>query len=204
MQIVYTTSNYKSAVSRALLAVLLGAVLLLWPETALRYIIMLIGLVFVATGLISFILANRYRSAARWSAAPFSGIGSLAFGVLLLAWPSFFVGIFMFLLGFILLVAAVAQFVALSAARRMGHLALLSWVFPVLIFVAGVVVIFDPFESARSVFILFGITAVFYGLTDLFNQYRIRKLRRASEEQERIRRLNQEEAIQDVDYEEVK
>lgn len=204
MQIVYTTSNYKIAVYRAVLAVILGAILILWPETALRYIIMIIGIVFIATGLISFILANRHRAAARWSAAPFSGIGSLAFGVLLLAWPSFFVSIFMFLLGFILLLAAVGQFVALSAARRMGHVSPFNWIFPVLIFVAGMLVLFDPFQSARSVLILSGATAIFYGLTDLVNQYRIRKIRRAAEEQEHIRKLNREEDIQDVDYEEVK
>ena len=43
MQIVYTTSNFKGGIYRAVLAILLGLALLIWPADALKYVVMLIG-----------------------------------------------------------------------------------------------------------------------------------------------------------------
>ena len=48
MQIVYTTSNFKGGIYRAVLAILLGLALLIWPADALKYVVMLIGIVFLA------------------------------------------------------------------------------------------------------------------------------------------------------------
>ena len=203
MQIVYTSTNFKGALSRAILAIIVGLVLVLWPGVALRYIIMFIGAMFLATGLIAFIVSNKNREDRRRSLVPFSGIGSMALGLLLLCWPSFFTTIFMFVLGFILVVAAVGQCVSLAAARQFGRVSPVSYLFPVLILIAGIIVLFDPFTSAESVFILFGITAVFYGVTDLMNQYFIRKMRRTSEERERIEKIEREPEVEDAEYEEV-
>ena len=117
--------------------------------------------------------------------------------------PSTFATVFMFLLGFILVVAAVGQFVTLAAARQFGRIAPVSFLFPVLILIVGIVILFDPFSSAESVFILFGITAVFYGVTDLLNQYSIRKMRKASEEKEKIVKMGGDSDIEDAEFEEV-
>lgn len=204
MQIVYTSTSYKGAIYRAILAIILGLVLVIWPGTALRYIIMLIGVLFLMTGLIAFIVSNRNREDHRKSLIPFSGIGSMALGVLLLCLPSTFATIFMFVLGFILVVAAVGQFVTLSAARQFGYISPVSYLFPVLILIAGIIVLFDPFKSAESVFILFGVTAIFYGVTDLLNQYSIKRMRKANEEKEQIVKMEGNADVEDAEYEEVK
>lgn len=202
MQIVYISTKNKGAIYRAFLAVILGSVLVIWPGAALKYIIMLIGLIFLIIGLISFISAYRMKEEHTRSLAPFSGIGSIVLGLLLLCIPSVFVTVFMYVLGFILVLAAVGQFVTLSAARQWGGVATVSYLFPVLIFIAGLVVLFDPFKSAESVLILFGITAIFYGITDFINQYAIRKMKKANEEKEQIVKMDDSE-VEDADYEEV-
>lgn len=204
MQIVYTSTNFKGAVYRAILAIILGLVLVIWPGTALKYIIMLIGLLFLITGLIAFIISNRNREERQKSLIPFSGIGSMALGLLLLCLPSTFATIFMFILGFILVIAAVGQFVTLAAARQFGYVSPVSYLFPILILIAGIIVLFDPFTSAESVFILFGITAIFYGVTDLINQYSIRRMRKANEEKEQIVKMDGEPDVEDAEFEEVK
>ena len=180
MQIVYTTSNFKGGIYRAVLAILLGLALLIWPADALKYVVMLIGIVFLAIGIIAFIISSRNREEHQRSFAPLSGIGR-----------------------FILVVAAVGQFVTLAAARQFGRIAPVSFLFPVLILIVGIVILFDPFSSAESVFILFGITAVFYGVTDLLNQYSIRKMRKASEEKEKIVKMGGDSDIEDAEFEEV-
>lgn len=204
MQIVYTSTSYKGAIYRAILAIILGLVLVIWPGTALRYIIMLIGVLFLMTGLIAFIVSNRNKEDHRKSLIPFSGIGSMALGILLLCLPSTFATIFMFVLGFILVLAAVGQFVTLSAARQFGYISPVSYLFPVLILIAGIIVLFDPFKSAESVFILFGVTAIFYGVTDLLNQYSIKRMRKANEEKEQIVKMEGNADVEDAEYEEVK
>ena len=88
MQIVYTSTNYKSVVYRAVLSIILGVVLVSWPGAALKYIIMLIGLIFLLTGLISYVMTNREREVRSRYFAPFSGIGSLI--RLVIALPAFF------------------------------------------------------------------------------------------------------------------
>ena len=110
----------------------------------------------------------------------------------------------MFVLGFILVIAAIGQFVTLSAARQFGQVAAVNYLFPVLILIAGIIVLFDPFKSAESVFILFGITAIFYGVTDLLNQYAIKKMRKATEEKEQIVKMEKEADVEDAEYEEIK
>ena len=202
MQIVYTTSNFKGGIYRAVLAILLGLALLIWPADALKYVVMLIGIVFLAIGIIAFIISSRNREEHQRSFAPLSGIGSVILGLLLVCLPSTFATVFMFLLGF-MVVAAVGQFVTLAAARQFGRIAPVSFLFPVLILIVGIVILFDPFSSAESVFILFGITAVFYGVTDLLNQYSIRKMRKASEEKEKIVKMGGDSDIEDAEFEEV-
>lgn len=165
---------------------------------------MLIGLLFLITGLIAFIISNRNREERQKSLIPFSGIGSMALGLLLLCLPSTFATIFMFILGFILVIAAVGQFVTLAAARQFGYVSPVSYLFPILILIAGIIVLFDPFTSAESVFILFGITAIFYGVTDLINQYSIRRMRKANEEKEQIVKMDGEPDVEDAEFEEVK
>lgn len=203
MQIVYTSSNYKNALWRSVISILLGLVLVLWPGTALRYIIMLIGLIFLVTGLVSFVLSYRNREDRPRSVLSFSGIGSVILGLLLVSIPSTFATIFMFFLGFMLVVAAIGQFVTLAAARHFGYVSPISYLFPVLILISGIIVLFDPFQSAESIFILFGVTAIFYGITDLMNQYSIRKLRKASEEKEKMEKMNDVGEVVDAEYEEV-
>ena len=204
MQIVYMTSGFRSSLYRAIVAIVLGVVLVVWPDVAMQYIIMFIGGMFLVTGLLAFILSNRNHEEHRRSLVPFSGIGSMALGVLLLAYPDFFTTIFMFILAFILILAAVGQFVSLAAARRFGVVSPLSYLYATLILVAGIVVMFNPFTTAEGVFILFGITAIFYGITDLLNQRTIRKIRKVKDRQEQIQREEHGDNIEDVEYEEIK
>lgn len=203
MKIVYTFTNSRSAFYRAIMAIILGVVLVVWPGAAQRYIIMFIGAIFLAIGLMSFIVSYRNRVEHPRSVGSFSGAGSIILGLLLLGMPSVFVMVFMYVLGFILVLAAVGQFASLSALRQLGNVSPVSYVFPVLILIAGLVVLFNPFHTAEGVFILFGLTSVFYGVTDLINQYSLKRMRKANEDKEKIVRMGGVDVIEDADYEEI-
>lgn len=72
--------------------------------------------------------------------------------------------------------------------------------FPVLILLAGLVVIFRPWGSAAYVVIILGYTAIFYGITDLISHYQINKLRKRHDAEQKS---HSRADIEDADYEEV-
>lgn len=208
MKIVYTTSNIKGAILRAILAILFGVVLIVWPEQALSYIIMLIGVAFLATGIVAFVLASKRRSEANQGILPFTGIGSMVLGIILICIPLTFAAVLVFMLGLILVIAAISQFFTLSIARQMGPVSLLSYLFPTLILVAGIVILFNPFETVEGISkgasILFGVMVIFYGITSLWNHYLLYKYRASTTHENSFDRIDRHHDVEDADYEEVK
>ncbi len=202
MKVVYTFESYRNAIYRAVLSILLGIVLIIWPGAAPRFIIMLIGVIFLGTGLISFWNTYRNKKENQHSGIySVSIIGAVILGLLLICMPSVFVAISMFVLGIVLVFAAIGQFVTLIAARQYGYVASVSYVFPVLILLAGIVIVFNPFKSIEGIMIMFGITSVFYGITDLINQYSINKLRKERDRKEKMKRMEDSD-IEDAQYDE--
>ena len=209
MEIVYTSTNFKGAILRAILAIVFGGILLVWPEQALVYIVMAIGLVFLVTGIAAFIVSNKYRGDSNKGVVPASGIGSMILWVILISIPLTFAAVLVFMLGAMLIIAAVGQLFTLSLARQMGVVSWVNYLFPILIMLAGIVILFNPFETASGISkgasILFGIMAIFYGVTNLWNNYLLYKLRRKNGNDENFVKIDKNsDEIEDVTYEDVK
>ena len=115
-----------------------------------------------------------YSWKAEWN-VPIAGLGSLLFGLWLMIMPAFFVGILMYVLGAVLVLAGISQIVNLSAARSWTVVPGGFFVVPVLVLIAGVVVLFNPFTAATVPFIILGVSSIVYGLSDLVNIIRFRQ-----------------------------
>ncbi|EHP48802.1 membrane protein [Odoribacter laneus] len=205
MKIIYSKTTYRNAVYRALISILIGIVLIIWPHVALKTIVIVIGALFLLTGMMAFIMSYRQQQAAQRSDGLLSlnGIGSIILGILLVSIPLFFTTVLMIILGCILILAAIAQLATLAAARQFGPIAAIHYFYPIIILLAGLIVIFKPWGSAEYVVIILGATAIFYGLTDLISQYRINKLRKKAHATEQQNKMGGD-SIEDTDYEEVK
>ncbi len=164
--------NAKINIWRSVLAIVLGLVLVIWPDVALNYIVIFLGVILLVGGVVvitSYFASKRHDVEGMF---PVGATVSSLVGLLLILFPSFFVSVLMFILGVLLAVAAISEVSTLVKARKIGFsIPLLSYVFPVIILIGGIIVMIDPFETAATVFILFGITAMVYGVTDLYNQY---------------------------------
>lgn len=202
MKIVYSKTTYRNVGYRALIAILMGVVLVVWPDVALKSLVMFIGFLFLFSGIMASIISYCRQQAEERQGSMFSmnGVGSIILGVLLISVPLFFTTILMFLLGGILVLAAIAQLAGLSMARQMGNVSVVNYIFPVLILLAGLVVIFRPWGSAAYVVIILGYTAIFYGITDLISHYQINKLRKRHDAEQKS---HSRADIEDADYEEV-
>ncbi len=166
------TVNY--AIMRSICALVIGVLLVAWPEAAILYLVITVGVLFLVPGLFAvfgYLLRGREASGMSF---PIAGLGSLLFGLWLMIMPAFFVGILMYVLGAVLVLAGVSQIVNLSAARAWTPVPFGYYVVPVLVLVAGIVVLFNPFEVATVPFLVLGVSSIVYALSDLVNLLRFR------------------------------
>ena len=171
------TMNY--SLIRILFALVIGLVLVLWPNTAASYIVITIGVAFLIPGVISlFSFFGRKRSehepAPRF---PIEGIGRLLFGLWRIVMPEFFADVLMFLLGFILIMGGVQQIASLSMARRWTPVPGIFYLVPSLILIAGVIALFNPTGVRNTAFIIIGISSLVYSLSELINWFKFARRR---------------------------
>lgn len=165
-----------NAVLRSVFAVVLGLVLILWPEATINYLVVIIGVLFVIPGLISVIAYfTRNREIQPSPMFPIEGAGSILFGLWLIIMPTFFVSILMYVLGVLLIIAGVQQIMTLISARKWTTVGFGFYIIPVLIFIAGIIILSNPFQVAANTFMFLGIAAIIYGFSELFNWFRFKK-----------------------------
>lgn len=164
--------NY--SMMRCVSAIVLGILLMAWPEAAIVYLVIAIGVVFFLPSLFS--LVGYFKKSRQLGGYfPIVSLGSLLFGLWLMISPAFFVGILMYVLGAVLVFAGISQMVSLFGARSYAEVSLGYWVMPVLILLAGLVVLVNPFAAASVPFIILGVSSTAYGITELINFYKFRR-----------------------------
>lgn len=161
---------------RSVVALVLGVLLVMWPQTAMEYLVITIGVLFFVPGLISLI---SYFMQKQGGMFPVVGVGSLLFGLWLMVMPNFFINTLMYVLGFFLLLGGIQQIASLIAARKYGSIPFGFFIVPILLLIAGIVVLsmYNPSQMVSWIFILLGISSIVYGLSDLMNSFRIRHKR---------------------------
>ena len=203
MQIIFSSGSYKRTMVRSIVAIVMGVVLVLWPTEVLNYTVKIIGAVFCVAGIVSFLVSLRDQGdGSPRGLISFNGIGSIILGILLWSMADFFTNMLMYLLGFILIVAGIGQLVMLTSARKFGHIAPLSYVYPVIILLAGLIVFANPFSAKEGIITFFGAVTIFYGITDLINHYKVNQLRKETHETEQQQKMGGGE-IEDAEYEEI-
>ncbi len=167
------TMNY--SIIRCICALVLGVLLVAWPEAAILYLVITIGALFLVPGLFS-VFGYLTRGKQNGMSFPIAGLGSLLFGLWLMIMPAFFVGILMYVLGAVLVLAGISQIVNLSAARSWTVVPGGFFVVPVLVLIAGVVVFVQSVYGCHCAFLLYwGVSSIVYGLSDLVNIIRFRQ-----------------------------
>lgn len=155
---------------RAVCALIIGLVLVMFPNEAGDYFVITIGVVFLIPALLS-VIGYFAMNAEERRRLPVEGIGSLLFGLWLIVMPGFFADLLTFVLGFILVLGGVQQIASLSAARRWMPVPMGFYVVPALILIAGLVALFNPTGVRSTAFIIIGITSMVYAASELVNWF---------------------------------
>ena len=173
--------NY--SVMRCISAIAIGVLLMVWPEAAIIYLVIAIGAMFFLPSMFS-LIGYFMRGRQVGAYFPIVSLGSLFFGLWLMISPAFFVGILMYVLGVVLVLAGISQVAELFNARVYTPVPVGYYVMPVLILLAGLVVLVNPFAVATIPFLILGVSSTVYGVTELFHLYRFRKKETKSVEPE--------------------
>ncbi len=187
---------FQSSVFRALCAIVIGVLLVKFPQDGVTWLTMAIGALFLLSGIIALIAYwQAKRHAGEYTITdqqgrvvrggqptfPIVGAGSVILGLVLTLSPNAFVNGLMYMLAAVLILGGVTQLMALVAARRLGSIPFGYWVMPSVILLMGLFIVLKPFESAETSLQVLGWCSMVYGVIELVNALKIYRVRKASE-----------------------
>ena len=185
---------FQSSLFRALCAIIVGVLILKYPQEGVTWLTQAIGALFLLSGIISLIAywhaakhAGEYTVTDREGRVisgsqpsfPIVGTGSIILGLVLIMTPASFIDGLMYILGAIMILGGIQQLMNLVIAHRLGRISLLFWVAPSLILLTGIFVIVKPMETAALSLQILGWCSLVYGVTEIINSlliWRIRKV----------------------------
>ena len=190
----------QSSVFRSISAIAIGCLLIKYPDNTVTWITVAIGILFLLSGLISLIVyvharknvsefkimdTNGHVIAGEKPTFPIVGVGSLILGAMLALTPNVFITALMYIIGGILILGAINQFMNLVNARKYGKVSFGFWVFPSVVLLIGLYVIIKPMVPASMAMLILGWCSLLYGVTELVNSLKFhadrRKFRQAQE-----------------------
>ena len=190
----------QSSVFRSISAIAIGCLLIKYPDNTVTWITVAIGILFLLSGLISLIVYVHARKnvsefkimdseghviAGEKPTFPIVGVGSLILGAMLALTPNVFITALMYIIGAILILGAINQFMNLVNARRYGKVGFGYWVFPSVVLLIGLYVMIKPMVPTSMAMLILGWCSLLYGVTELVNSLKFhadkRKFRQAQE-----------------------
>lgn len=189
----------QSSIFRAICAIAVGAMLIKNPDSTVKGITIAIGVLFLVSGVISCVAyfnARMHKSENEVYDAdgkllvggkpmfPIVGLGSVILGFVLALMPGAFVTSLMYVLGAIILLGALNQFLVLIQARKFAVLPVWFWGGPTLILLVGLFVMIKPMETAGLPLLIIGWCLLFYGVTECINAFKIHQYKKQLEERE--------------------
>ncbi len=189
---------FQSSIFRALCAIVVGVLLIKFPQDGVTWLTVAIGVLFLVSGIIALIAyMNARKHAGEYTITdkegriisggqptfPIVGAGSVILGLTLALTPGVFINGLMYILGAIMILGGLNQLMALVAARRLGSIPFSFWIAPSLILITGLFVVLKPMETAELPLLILGWCSLVYGVTEIINSLKIRSVRKAAERQ---------------------
>lgn len=210
---------FQSSIIRAIIAIIIGFLLIRYREETMRWMTITIGGLFLISGLFScifyYIEKNKYDKAASQNVSeknvslrkpifPIVGVGSAVLGIILAMMPGDFIKWVVYILAAILILASINQFMNLARAKMYAHVPILYWCFPIITLGIGILVIAKPIEAATFPLKIIGWCLIFYGVVELLNVIKIYQMKQAYDkiEEDKIvtgRKIDAEEKIEEAE-----
>ena len=156
---------------RSICILLIGILLIALGYQAINILIVAAGVLFMIPGFYS--LLTYFRHLHTHPMFPFAALGSFLLGIWLVVSPSFFVGIFMYVLGAVLVILGIYQLASFSTSSSILPVPGILYILPVAVLLLGIFVLFNPFKAASIPFVLLGIGCIISSLNDIIQLIRM-------------------------------
>ena len=178
----------QSSVFRALCAIIIGVLLIKFPDNTVKGITVAIGVLFLISGVISCVTyfwskrnVSEYKIydaegnlvAGEQPTFPIVGIGSAILGLILALTPTAFVSALMYVIGAILILGAINQYMNLINGRRYGRVSFWYWLMPTIILLTGLYVLIKPLAPLEIAMLVLGWCTLHYGVVELINALKL-------------------------------
>lgn len=201
-------SNKFNGPFRALVAIAVGVVMIIFNEQAMNIVVKIIAALLFASGIVSLAVGLKKKNDSTSKLMNFNAVVDIVIAGLLFMFNGFVANLIIYLIGFVLLGFGLFQIFALISASRVTKLGIWPFVMPLLVVGAGVLLLFNPEFIASSISLIAGIALLVYGVSELVSSW---KMKKAIDEYE-ITRVAPEQpsepdsdpsVVKDVDYEKV-
>lgn len=201
-------SNRLSGPVRAIVAVAIGVIMVIYNEQAMNIVVKIIAALIFASGIVSLAVGLKKRNENTSRLMNFNAVVDLVIAALLFMFNGFVANLIIYLIGFALLGFGLFQLFALFGASRIMKLGLWSFVMPVLVTGAGIFLLFNPEWTKSSISLFAGIALIVYGVSELLSSWKVKKaideyeISRVEPRQE-PQSQDVDHVVKDVDYEKV-
>ena len=208
---------FQSSIFRAVCAIIIGALLIKYPDNTVIWLTVAIGILFLLSGLISLIAyMNAKKHMTEYTITdqdghvvtgekptfPIVGMGSMILGLILAITPNVFLNALMYIIGAILILGSVNQYMNLINARRYGKIGFGYWIFPSVVLLIGAYVILKPMGPMSTAMLILGWCLLLYGVTEIVNSLKIYACRKQAEQQRAEEEAQTAEEISTADSQE--
>ena len=169
-----------SFIFRALTAMLVGFLLVFYTDETRTMLIKIIGGLFALSGIIAisvYFSSKQKQDSKVRPVFPIVGIGSLAFGIVLILGAEQWKDLLRFILGGLLTLVGLTQAFSLIAYRRVAPLTWQFFVLPALIIILGCLNLANIFELDTA-FTIMGASFFCYGVGEFFYGIRLHKFQK--------------------------
>ena len=201
--------NKTSGLLRAVIAIVLGLIMVSFPGTSLIIMVKIVAAFLIASGVVSLVFGIVNRQNGGLGLMITNTVVDIILGILIFMFPAEVAGVVMFILGLLLMFFGIFQITALLSANRVLPVGLWAFILPVLCTAGGILVIFHPFGLGSFITLVAGITLLVYGISELVSTWKMRKamkeyeIRFSAPETGKPSADSSMENVRDVDYEKV-
>ncbi len=199
---------YNKHILRGIFVILVGCCLLIWPSSSTEIILKILGGVFIAAAVVILVFLLTHGSFSRLRGITIVNICSIALflllGFLLLLKTDFFEKFIAYLIGVVLIIYGIMQLVQTYKFNKGGGAKPTLYIIPILIVLVGIVFFLDIINPLNLICVIFGVSLIFLGLSELFIGKQLKRVSRAlkDEAEKAAAKINNNNVV-DAEVEEV-
>lgn len=164
-------------VVQAILSILLGLFLAIWPESTTLTVVYLLALVLAVTGATSLIAYFRHKGTSKGSSGVLAtGIFFLLVALFMVIFPEAIAGLFSLVLGLLLTLSGLVNVVrSIELRGYSGNAWIFMLVVSLVVAIGGVVIVVNPFDTTVMFVLVLGVLLMIKGVVDLVIEVTLRR-----------------------------